>query len=77
MLYRRRQVWRLIFVKGRLLEWGIRAKIARKLGVTRNTISNDVKELLKVGHPCRECHAYCFETLTDPFDPSPSANPNL
>jgi hypothetical protein len=51
--------------------------IARKLGVNRSTVSRDVKHLLKQGHPCRECRAYRHETLQDPFDDSPSANPTL
>jgi hypothetical protein len=77
MLYRRHQVWSLIFVKGRLLQYGIQARIARLLGVARMTISRDVRALLKIGHPCRECGAYCHESITDPFDDSNSANPRL
>jgi hypothetical protein len=76
-MLRRRMVWRLLFVKGRLLEPGIKSKLARKLGVDRSVICRDVKYLLQQGRPCKTCGAYHHETLTDPFDDSESANPNL
>lgn len=74
---RRCIVHRLLFVRGRLLEKGIKTKLARKLGVSWTTIDRDIKYLLALGHPCKACGAFVHETIRDPFDDSPSANPKL
>jgi hypothetical protein len=70
---RRLQVRRILYVQGRALEPGIRAKIARQLGVDRSVICRDIQRIKaeRGAQVCPRCGAMHTETLVaDPFDES-------
>jgi hypothetical protein len=64
-LLRRREVARLLLVKGGLTTRGTQAALARELGVSRSTISRDVAYLLRQSRPCRCCGALTAPPLPE------------
>jgi hypothetical protein len=76
-LARRREVARLLRVKGGLTTRGTQAAVARELGVSRSTISRDVAYLLRQSRPCPCCGALVAPPLpeeTDCKDPGAAAS---
>jgi|SRR5579871_1218933 len=55
--YRRHEVWKVLFKEGKFLQKGIRLLLASQLGVSYQTICNDIKKLQEELSPCPQCGA--------------------